>query len=172
MCVCVCVCVCVFKVVIFWETTKEKALKDAEKFALFCPPLCRYVNTFCFTGAKVRVLFETCKTMAGSLVLEVNAVDPIADACEHFVGDGVEGGREGGHGQRVAEDLYAVAFAAGNVGDVDHRYIHADVAHVGGRKPVHQAVATTIAQMAVQSVGITNGNGGNWRMVVRRVQTL
>ena len=56
MCVCVCVCVCVFKVVIFWETTKEKALKDAEKFALFCPScFCRYVNTFCFTGAKVRV---------------------------------------------------------------------------------------------------------------------
>ena len=53
MCVCVCVCVCVFKVVIFWETTKEKALKDAEKFALFCSSLCRYVNTFCFTGAKV-----------------------------------------------------------------------------------------------------------------------
>ena len=50
---CVCVCVCVFKVVIFWETTKEKALKDAEKFVLFCPSLCRYVNTFCFTGAKV-----------------------------------------------------------------------------------------------------------------------
>ena len=51
---CVCVCVCVFKVVIFWETTKEKALKDTEKFALFCPScFCRYVNTFCFTRAKV-----------------------------------------------------------------------------------------------------------------------
>ena len=28
---CVCVCVCVFKVVIFFDTTKRSALKDAEK---------------------------------------------------------------------------------------------------------------------------------------------
>ena len=53
MCVCVCVCVC--KVAKISDTTKQRALKDAEKFALFCPPFCRYVNTFCFTGAKVRV---------------------------------------------------------------------------------------------------------------------
>ena len=36
-CVCVCVCVCVCKVANSCDTTKQWALKDAEKFALFCP---------------------------------------------------------------------------------------------------------------------------------------
>ena len=35
-CVCVCVCVCVCKVANSCDTTKQSALKDAEKFALFC----------------------------------------------------------------------------------------------------------------------------------------
>ena len=35
-CVCVCVCVCVCKVANSCDTTKQWALKDAEKFALFC----------------------------------------------------------------------------------------------------------------------------------------
>ena len=48
----------VCKVVIFSEPTKQSALKDAEKFALFCHPLCRYVNTFYFTAAKVTQSFE------------------------------------------------------------------------------------------------------------------
>ena len=44
----------VCKVVIFSEPTKQSALKDAEKFAPFCSfCFCRYVNTFCFTRAKV-----------------------------------------------------------------------------------------------------------------------
>ena len=49
---------CVCKVAKISDTTKQRALKDAEKFALFCHPLCRYVNTFCFTGAKVTQSFE------------------------------------------------------------------------------------------------------------------
>ena len=69
MCVCVCVCVC--KIVIFSETTKGQALKDAERFALFCPlviplyictlSICCFCSSVKKTAAKVTQSFGKAK---------------------------------------------------------------------------------------------------------------
>ena len=52
---------------------------------------------------------------------------------------------------------------AGDVGDVYHAHIHADVAHVAGLLSVDDAVSVPVAQSAVESVGIANGDGGDAR---------
>ena len=64
----------------------------------------------------------------------------------------------------VAENLHRVAFAAVDVRHVDHADIHADVAHVGGALPVHQAVGIPVAQVAVQAIGVADGQGGDARV--------
>ncbi len=43
---------------------------------------------------------------------------------------------------------------ARDVGNVNHAHVHADVSHVV------QAISASVAQMAVQAVGIANGQGG------------
>ena len=64
------------------------------------------------------------------LVLIVNSLHAGADGGQNLVGAGVEGIAENGHRKVVAEDLNTVAFFTVNAGDVDHRYIHADVTDV------------------------------------------
>ena len=64
------------------------------------------------------------------LVLIVNSLHAGADGGQNLVGGGVEGIAENGHRKVVAEDLNTVAFFTVNAGDVDHRYIHADVTDV------------------------------------------
>ena len=61
----------------------------------------------------------------------------------------------------VAENFNAVAFFAGYSGYVNHCYVHTNVANVRSFLPINQTVGVAIAQMAVQSVGITNGDGGD-----------
>ena len=63
-----------------------------------------------------------------------------------------------------SEYLYAVTLLALYVGDIDHTYIHAYVAHIIGFLAVDQAVGVAVAQMAVQTVGITNRYGGYARV--------
>ena len=61
------------------------------------------------------------------------------------------------------EDLYAVALVAVNVGDINHAYVHADVAHVRSLLTIHDAVSQSIAEASVETVGIANGDGGDAR---------
>ena len=64
-------------------------------------------------------------------------------------------------GQLFAEYLDPVAGLAVDVGHVDHAHVHADVAHDGGPLAVHHHAPFAVAQVAVQSVGIADGNGGD-----------
>ena len=84
-------------------------------------------------------------------------------ACHHLVGDGAEPLGQLGHGQLRAEDLHFVALLAGDIGDVYHAHIHADITHIAGWPAIHDAVSASVAQAAVQSVGIANGYGGDAR---------
>ena len=44
--------------------------------------------------------------------------------------------------------------------DIDHRYIHTDVAHIFRLLTIHQAESMAIAQVTVQAIGITDRDGG------------
>jgi len=101
------------------------------------------------------------------LFLEIDAFDAGGDAGEDFVGDGVEPLGQPGDGKVGAEDLDAVALdAVGDVSDVDHGDVHADIADIGGRLAVYETVATTVAEVAVEAVGIADGDGGDARRTV------
>jgi hypothetical protein len=62
-----------------------------------------------------------------------------------------------GYGQLGTENLYAVTLVANDVGDINHAYIHTDVAHVACLLAVHNTVTHAIAQMTIQTVGIAYG---------------
>ena len=94
-----------------------------------------------------------------NLLLDVDALDAVADTREDFVGDGVEGIAENGDWELVAKDDHLVALFAVDTCDVNHANIHADVADIWGFLSIDQAVAMTVAQMTVESVGITDGYG-------------
>ena len=119
-------------------------------------------------------------------LLKVNTLDALADGGEDLVGDGVEAVAQLGDGQVLAEDFDGVALAAVDVGDVDHADVHADIAHVGRPLAVDEAVGVAATQVAVEAVGIADGDGGDaagpveavgatsriCRMVVRSVATV
>ena len=95
------------------------------------------------------------------LIYVIDAFDAGGDGGEDFVGDGADGVGEDGGGEVGAEDDGLVALAAVDVGDVDHADVHADIAHIRRLLTIHQAVAIAAAEMTVEAVGITDGNGGN-----------
>ena len=89
-------------------------------------------------------------------VLEIHPLHTVADAREHLVRNGLHHVREHRYGQVVAEYLHGVALLAVNVGHVDHRHVHADVAHVGCLLAVYEAVTPPAAETAVESVGVAD----------------
>ena len=96
------------------------------------------------------------------LVLEIDLFNTGGDAGEHFVGNGLEHVAQNRGRQMLAKDFDRVALMdVGNVSHVNHRYIHADITHIGCLLAINQAVASTTTQMAVQAVGIANRDGGN-----------
>lgn len=90
----------------------------------------------------------------------VHTLDTVAYRSKDFVGNGVEKVGQAADGQLFAEDFRAVAFVAGYVGNVYHAHIHADVAQIGGLVAVYKAIASAVAQTAVQPVGIAYGQHG------------
>ena len=93
--------------------------------------------------------------------MEIDTFDTVGDSREDFVGDGVDDVAEDGDGQVFAKDLHLITLLTRDVGDIDHRYIHTDIAHILSFLTMHQAVAMTIAKVTVQTVGIADRNGGN-----------
>jgi hypothetical protein len=59
------------------------------------------------------------------------------------------------------EDLYTVSLTARDIGYIYHAHIHTDIAHIGCWATIHDAVATAIAEVAVEAVGISYGDGGD-----------
>lgn len=100
------------------------------------------------------LVFVACGDLS---ILEIDALHAVRDTCQHLVGNGVKCIAEHRDGQVIAEDFDHVAFMAGNVRHVNHGHVHADVSHILCLLAIDQAVAMTIAQPTVQSIGITNG---------------
>ena len=83
------------------------------------------------------------------LILEVNSLHTIADSRQHLVWNGVKCIAENRDRKVVAEDLNTVAFLTIDASNVNHRYVHTDVADVLCLLTIHQTVAVAVAQMAV-----------------------
>ena len=94
----------------------------------------------------------SCEMPPRGSTAEVDALDAVADGGEHLVGYRLQLVAEHSYGQLVAEDFHRVALLAGNVGHVNHTYVHANVAHVGSPLPVHQAVARAVAQVVMKQM--------------------
>ena len=92
------------------------------------------------------------------LILEINALYSVADACKYLVRDGVEDIRQYGDGKVVTEYLNAVTLVAVYSRDVYHGHVHTDIAYILCLLPVDKAVAVAVAQMSVESVGIAYWN--------------
>ena len=101
-------------------------------------------------------------------VLEVNALDAVADARQHLVGNGLEHIGEHRHGQVVAENLHLVALPTVYARHVNHSHVHTDVADIGCLLSVHEAVAVAVTESAIQSVGISDRYGSYHAVVVYR----
>ena len=109
--------------------------------------------------------------MGNLTFLHIDVLDTIRNACKHFVGNGSDGIAEHCNGQVVTKDDGMVAHTAVDVGHINHADVHADVPHVVSPLSVHQAVALAVAQTAIQSVGISNGDGCNARRTLQHGAT-
>lgn len=94
-----------------------------------------------------------------NLLLYIDLLYAAADGSENLVRNGVEGVGEDCYREVCAEDFYAVAFLAVDVGNIYHRYVHADIANVWRFLAVYETVAVATTEVAVESVGITDRNG-------------
>ena len=106
-------------------------------------------------------IYPTKKLVFFLLVLKIHFLHAIGDACQYFIGDGVERIGQDGHGQMFTEYFYAVPFLAVNVGHVNHRHIHTDIAHIGSLLSVHKTIAGSASEVAVEPVGIADRDGGD-----------
>ena len=79
------------------------------------------------------------------LFLEIDTLHTIAHAGHYFIRNGIEPFRQGGGGQFFSEDDDRISFAAGDVCDVYHAHVHADVAHIFGFLTLHKAVSMPVA---------------------------
>ena len=93
--------------------------------------------------------------------MEINALDAIADARKHLVRDGFEHIAQYGNRQVLAKDLYLVALLTRDIGDINQGYIHTDISYVLSLLTIDEAIAMTIAKVAVQTISIANRYGSN-----------
>jgi hypothetical protein len=95
------------------------------------------------------------------LILEIDALDAIADTREYLVRDGVEGIAQNGNRQVLAKNLYLISLMTWDIGDIDHGHVHTDIAYIFGFLTIYQTIAMTIAKVTVQTISIADRNSGN-----------
>ena len=83
------------------------------------------------------------------LILEVNSLHAIADSRQYLIWNRVKRIAKNGDREVVAEDFDTVTFLTIDASNVNHRYVHTDVANVLSLLTIHQTVAVAVAQMAV-----------------------
>ena len=93
--------------------------------------------------------------------MEVNSFYAVTDAREHLVRDGLEHIAQHGNRQVLAKDLYLVALLTRDVGDINQGYVHTDISYVLSLLTIDEAVAVTIAKVAIQTISIANRYGSD-----------
>ena len=77
---------------------------------------------------------------------------------ENFIRDGSQLFRQFGDRDVFPEYFHFITDGGIRVGDVDHAGIHTDIPDDGYPFSFHEDVSDTIAQVAVQTVGVSHGN--------------
>ena len=95
------------------------------------------------------------------LLLKIHSLHAIRHGCKNFVRNRADLFADDADGQLLTENFDAVALVAVDSRDIDHRDIHANIAHVVGALSIHDAVASTVAQLPEKAVGIADGDGSN-----------
>ena len=121
-------------------------------FTVCCPPF--IINGLSFAGLSVFAYRQT-------LFLVIDPFHPRRNAGKDFVRNRIQLVGENRYRQVVTENNRLVTFAAVDVGHVYHTDVHTDIAHIRRFLSVHQAIGISPSQVAVQSVGITDRNGGD-----------
>src|SRR3712207_1240979 len=95
------------------------------------------------------------------LILIVNTTHTGADSCHHLVRNGLKEVAQYRYGKLRSEYLYGVSFVAIDTRDVYHADIHADITYIRSTLSVNKAIASTVPQAPIKSVGIAYGDGRN-----------
>ena len=98
------------------------------------------------------------------LVLIIDSLYTVADASKHLIRYCVDSIRQHCNWQFLAKENNLIALFAVDISNVNHRNIHADIAHILGFLAVDKAIAVAVAEMSVQSIGITYRNSSNTRV--------
>ena len=98
------------------------------------------------------------------LVLIIDSLYAVADASKHLIRYCVDSIRQHCNWQFLAKENNLIALFAVDISNVNHRNIHADIAHILGFLAVDKAIAVAVAEMSVQSIGITYRNSSNTRV--------
>ena len=93
--------------------------------------------------------------------MEVNSFYSITDAGEDLVGDGFEHIAQDCNWQMFAKDFYLVALLTRDIGDINQGYIHTDISYVLSLLTIDEAIAMTIAKVAIQTISIANRYGSD-----------
>ena len=98
------------------------------------------------------------------LFAEVDSFNAGGDGGENLVRDGFHLFGHFGYGQCFVEEDDWVAFFCFDAGDVDHAGIHAYIADYRAAYASDKRLAYAIAEQAIQSIGITDGEDGYRRI--------
>src|SRR5574344_1366005 len=94
-------------------------------------------------------------------IFEINSLHAGRYAGKNLIRDGFQNIRKIAHRQVITEYFHPVTLLTVDIRHINHANIHADITHVRSLLPVHQTIAVTVAQVAIQSVGIADWNSGN-----------
>ena len=103
----------------------------------------------------------------GKLILIIYPLHTIADGGQHLVRNGLQDIAESLDRQMFTKDLHAVALLAVDARHIDHRHIHTDVAYILCLLSVDKTEGMTVAQTAVQAIGIADRDGSDDAVLVQ-----
>ena len=103
----------------------------------------------------------------GKLILIIYPLYTIADGGQHLVRNGIQDIAESLDRQMFTKDLNAVALLAVDARHIDHRHIHTDVAYILCLLSVDKTEGMTVAQTAVQAIGIADRDGSDDAVLVQ-----
>src|SRR5690606_15302742 len=95
------------------------------------------------------------------LFAEENALHPLRNASDNLIRNGFECLGHLDYGRIVAKNYHRITFTGGAFGGIDHQHIHANTADNRRFLSAYGDVARSVAPMAVDSVGVTNRDGGD-----------
>ena len=96
---------------------------------------------------------------ASILILIIHSLHTVADGGQHLIRNGIEDVAERLNREMLTENLYGITLLTVDARNINHRHIHADVAHILRLLTIHQTISMAIAQVTVQAIGITDRDG-------------